>query len=409
MGMTPSFVFSQIISHGFGLFLFATLIPLMQADLDFTAWHIATIGALTQLAYLWGALLLGSVGHRIDSRTLLRLSGITTLLLLFTMALISKPLPIMLTLTVLSFSAAITWGAMVDLVGHYGEPGSRATTLSTVASGTAWGYGLNGLIILLLIPLAGWRSAWLLAGMLGAISLLINLRTLQKLDSRHQTSNPTSGQISAPPEMSLQHLLIGTLTQYRIACAFWLLFLVGAATIPFTTWLNLWLTELALPVSLGGYSWTVIGVTGMVSGFVVGKLADHKGHHRAMVLITGLFAIGIIGFRLNPERFIWLAAFGYGVMYFPIWGVLAGWIGNHYSAQTTTKINSLGMVAFGLGGALGNLMAGSIQQTTGSLDGLYNLITITSLMLLAITLWMAIKERRIPANGLQQTPDTAGV
>ncbi|WP_315982031.1 hypothetical protein [Aliamphritea spongicola] len=63
--MHMAFVFgmNQFISHGFGIFLFASLAPLMREEIAFTNWHIAAIGALSQLAYLGGAMLISTLGN----------------------------------------------------------------------------------------------------------------------------------------------------------------------------------------------------------------------------------------------------------------------------------------------------------------------------------------------------------
>ena len=69
MRVAAVFGLNQIVSHGFGLFLFAALVPLMRESIAITNWHIAAIGALTQLSYLAGALLLGFIGNKVEHRS----------------------------------------------------------------------------------------------------------------------------------------------------------------------------------------------------------------------------------------------------------------------------------------------------------------------------------------------------
>jgi MFS family permease len=76
MRMPTTFGMNQIVSHGFGMFLFAALMPYMRESIDISNWQLATIGALTQLAYLAGAMLLGVLGHRIGTGRLALLTGI---------------------------------------------------------------------------------------------------------------------------------------------------------------------------------------------------------------------------------------------------------------------------------------------------------------------------------------------
>ncbi|SFG80582.1 hypothetical protein [Neptunomonas qingdaonensis] len=135
---------NQIISHGFGVFLFAALVPLMKESIDISHWHLATIGALTQLSYLGGTMLLGLVGHRIASEWLVLITGSVTSVLLFVMAALDDPMVVLLVLRCMAACAAISWGAIVELITRYARPSLCSTCLSSASSGTAWGYGLNG-------------------------------------------------------------------------------------------------------------------------------------------------------------------------------------------------------------------------------------------------------------------------
>ncbi len=406
MRMTLTFAMNQIISHGFGLFLFAALVPMMQADVAITSWHLASAGALTQVSYLVGAMVLGSVGHKVDSGRLMLGTGVLSTSLLFCMAFMSDPTLILVLLTVMSASAAISWGGIVELVTRHGDKQSQSTSLSVAASGTAWGYGFNGLLILMVVPVLGWRSGWIAAGVLGLITLLATWHLLRGLAARNNAAAtplttaaietgvvaemsvaelPAMADVPANEALSFSQLLKTVLKERVALLASVTLFVVGFASMPFSTWMNSWLAELNLPAALGGYTWMVIGISGMVAGFAVGKLADRRGHGVAMLSIALVFAAGMLAFVFDPARFALLVGFCYGMLYFPIWGVVAGWVGQHYSSRATMQINGIGMVMFGAGGASGNVLAGVIQQLTGSLAGLYWMIAAVSVLLLVLS------------------------
>ncbi len=389
MRMTTTFGVNQIISHGFGVFLFAALVPMMKESIDISHWHLATIGALTQLSYLGGAMLLGLVGHRVASEWLVLITGSITSLLLFVMATLDDLMMVLLVLTCMAACAAISWGAIVELITRYARPALCSTCLSSASSGTAWGYGLNGLLILLVVPLLGWRSGWLLAGMLGAATVILTLFLLRNLKQRAVTKSP-----EATSALSARQLLHAIMRERAAFFACLICFMVGFATMPFSTWLNTYLAELMLPPALGGYTWTIAGVTGMIAGFLSGKLADSKGHGVALLIVFGGFSLGIFAFVYDPAYFAVFAGFGYGLMYFPMWGIVAGWVNQHYSSTATMQINGIGMVTFGLGGALGNLMAGFIQDISGSLERVYWVIAIDALLLVFLALYIYLTEQQ---------------
>ncbi len=385
MRMAVIFGMNQIVSHGFGLFLFAALVPLMAETLAITHWHLAVIGALTQLSYLAGALMLGLIGHRYGSDRLALMTGTTTTVLLFMLSMLRDPLVIALVLSGMAASAAVSWGCIVEIVSRYVGSERRSSCLSSAASGTAWGYGLNGLLILLVVPAFGWQSGWLLAGLIGMLVVALTRGLLRGLKGQ----SPTGRAVDEPaiPVRKLLKTIIGERTAL-FACIISLL--VGFTTIPFTTWLNTWLDQLGLPAALGGYSWMAAGLVGMVAGFTIGKLADRKGHSTTLVVIFSGFSLGMLALILDPTTCALLAGAGYGLMYFPVWGILASWIGQHYSSTVTMRINSLCMVAAGLGGGLGNLTAGYISDIFGSLYSVYILLTACSVLLLALALYIRI-------------------
>ncbi len=397
--MTTTFGINQIISHGFGVFLFAAVVPMMRESIVISHWDLAAIGALTQLSYLGGAMLLGVLGHKVNSGLLVLISGSVTSALLFVMAVLDDAKLVLLVLTCMAASAAISWGAIVELISRYARPEYCSTCLSSASSGTAWGYGLNGLIILLVVPLLGWRSSWVLAGCLGAMTVVLTCLLLKNLNQRSLTKTaPNTGALSV-------RQLITTIMYERAAFfACLICFLVGFAAMPFSTWLNTYLAELMLPPALGGYTWMVAGVVGMIAGFLSGQLADSKGHGMALLLVFGGFFLGMFAFVYNPADFAVFAGVGYGLMYFPMWGIIAGWVHKYYSSTVTMQINGIGMVAFGLGGAFGNLMAGVVQDISGSLEGAYWVITADALLLLVLAIHIYLTEReKVPCsfeNGL---------
>jgi len=402
MRMPTTFGMNQIVSHGFGMFLFAALMPFMRESIDISAWQLATIGALTQVAYLGGAMLLGLVGHRLGTGRLALLTGITTSSLLFCMSQLRDPMLISLTLTCLAASAAISWGCIVEIVSRCARPELRSTYMSCASSGTAWGYALNGLLILVVVPSLGWQSSWQVAGLFGLLVVALTSHMLRDLTTAPASQaaglNPADAAI---PTSKLFATIIGERTAL-FACLICLL--VGFTTMPFSYWLNTYLDELSLPSALGGYTWATVGGTGMVAGFIIGKLADRKGHGTALMVISSGFALGLLAFVYDPGKCALVAGFGYGLMYFPMWGIVAGWVNRHYSSTATMQISGICMVTFGLGGTLGNLLAGYIRETTGSLHDVFFVLTAASLLQVALAIVILRSNRKL----LPVTPPTAG-
>jgi MFS family permease len=389
---------NQIVSHGFGMFLFAALMPYMRESIDISNWQLATIGALTQLAYLAGAMLLGVLGHRLGTGRLVLLAGITSSSLLLAMSQLHDPVLITLVLTCLAASAAISWGCIVEILSRCARPELRSTYLSCASSGTAWGYALNGLLILFVVPMLGWQRSWQVASLFGALVVGLTWHLLRNLESL--PISQLDQREAVIPTSRLFATIIGERTAL-FACLICLL--VGFTTMPFSYWLNSYLDELMLPAALGGYTWATVGGTGMVAGFITGKLADRRGHGTALMVIFSGFALGLLAFVFDPGKYALVAGFGYGLMYFPMWGIVAGWVNQHYSSTATMQISGICMVTFGLGGTLGNLLTGYIRETTGSLQSVFLVLTGASLLLVALAIVILRSNRK----ALAANPATA--
>lgn len=405
MFMALVFALNQVLSHGFGLFLFAALVPMMREDIAISHWHLALVGALTQIAYLIGALLLGSVGPRIGSSRLCLVTGGLSTFLLFSLSQIDDPISIILLLTILAASASISWGTIVEIISRHAKRSQSATYLTTASSGTAWGYAINGGLILFIVPLLGWQASWMIAGVFGA--LVVSLTSFLLFKLKTQVAEPliaSEGVAQLNQDALSFKALLHTLLNHPVAFfACMVCLFVGFATMPFANWLNTYLDSLNLAPELGGYTWTTAGISGMFAGFLIGKFADTKGHANALMLIFSAFFLCLLAFLYDASLFAPLAGFGYGLMYFPMWGVIAGWVGHFFGATPTMQINGICMVSFGLGGTLGNLLAGYIFELTQSLHLVYVIISMDAGLLVLLGFYIVQYQKRKGATLLQAT------
>lgn len=195
MRLAVVFGMNQLVSHGFGLFLFSALVPLMRESTGLNYWHLALAGALAQLAYLGGALLVGLIGPRLGTRRLALVCALVSTLLLFLMPLLRQPVAIILTLVCLAGSAAMSWGAIVEIVSRCIPADRCSTCLSSAASGTAWGYGIIGLLMLWVVPVWGWENGWRLASLVGVLVFAVTWFSLRGVQEAAGTQAPGEGAI----------------------------------------------------------------------------------------------------------------------------------------------------------------------------------------------------------------------
>jgi MFS family permease len=214
-------------------------------------------------------------------------------------------------------------------------------------------------------------------------------------DLKRAPTSPAAGPSPVDAAIPTSKLFATVIGERTVLFACLICLLVGFTTMPFSYWLNTYLDELSLPATLGGYTWATVGGTGMVAGFITGKLADRRGHGTALMVIFSGFALGLLAFLFAPGKCALVAGFGYGLMYFPMWGIVAGWVNQHYSSTATMQISGICMVTFGLGGTLGNLLAGYIRETTGSLHDVFFMLTAASLLLVVLAIVILRGNRKV--------------
>ncbi len=383
MYMAIVFAFNQVVSHGFGLFLFAAVVPFMQQSTEITFWHIGIAGAATQVAYLLGAFLLGIIGSAVSMRKVSIATGTLAPIILLFISFLSDPLMIIVALVLLALSASMSWGAIVEIVSRHAPDNRRSTYLSSASSGTAWGYGIIGLVIIWLVPILGWEISWRFASVFGLLVLIATILMFKKLGKA--TSNNEHKVVS----VKFSDFLKGTLIQKRALLACTLFFFIGITTMPFSTWLNSYIAELKLPMEMAGVSWTTVGVTGMFAGVILGGFADKYGNSLAILILFLVFGASQIAFNLNPASMLLMACIGYGVMYFPVWGVVAGWLNETFDSLSTMRISGFCMLTFGVGGATGNVIMGLIKENTASLQLGFSLLSYLSLGMILIAIYIS--------------------
>jgi len=65
---------------------------------------------------------------------------------------------------------------------------------------------------------------------------------------------------------------------------------------PFANWHSTYLNELQLPATLGAYTLTIAGVTGIFAGVITGWIAVRTSHATALMLIFIGFALSLMAF-----------------------------------------------------------------------------------------------------------------
>lgn len=390
------------VAYGFGIYLFATLTAEMRADLalDYGAIGLATGSA--QGGFLVSSLLSGVLAPRLGPLRLILGSVAATTAALMLMSRLPAGDPfILLTalLTVMGAGAAAVWVPMVAVAQSVIPLRHRGKALGLMSSGTAYGVFLNGLIIPQLVVAGArgsWRDVWLVMGAIAGALLVLGFWRLRAL-GRVMPVSPSSAAPSSTPEPNRWQSLARPLALLLIAT----MFLNGLACMPFQTYLApLLQDDLGLPIAFAGRVWSVIGLTGMVGGFLVGLLADRISIKWAMVLTyvvlaaAALAVLAVSTGHLAADVAMLVAAALFALAFNAIYGLVPAYISTMFGGGATLLFG-FGNIAIGLGGLVGNIAGGYAREAAGTFTPIYTLILAATLaqILLAIA---TPNERKAP-------------
>ncbi|WP_165249873.1 MFS transporter [Paludisphaera soli] len=322
------------------------LLERMADDFSASASRMGVVATATQVGYALGMMLLAPLGDLLERRRLIViLLGATALTLA---AVASSPTFGWLAVASLAMGAAtVTPQIIVPFAAAIAEPHERGRVVGTVMSGLLIGILLARTASGFLGSHLGWRAVfWLAAGLMVGLMFLM-AKELPK-------STPTLVGTSYAALLRSLGGLVRDLPELRTSALFG-----GLAFASFSVFWTVLAFHLAGPPF--GYGSDVVGLFGLVGAAgamaapLVGTFADRRGPR---------WSIGL-GLTTMLASFVVLAAFGSSLPGLVV-GVLLLDVGaqcNHISNQTRiyglapearSRLNTVYMVSFFLGGALGS-------------------------------------------------------
>ncbi|TDG06505.1 MFS transporter [Paraburkholderia guartelaensis] len=389
MSVAVVFTLFVAVAFGFGLYLFALIVPVMRHSLGFeyTAIGIVTGGA--QTAYLIAALVCPRLVKRFgEGQVIVGAVAAAALLLLF-FAGVQSVLSVGLVLAGLGATAAFM---MVPTVGAISETVPfcyRSRVNGLVSSGTAYGQFANGMLVTWLLPRHSWQWIWIVAGSTSLAIALGGLLALRRFAPQVFVRKAPQRTETRRPSGSRWHLVT------RSNLTVWtLLALSGMACGPWQNYLSSFLVdEQAHSLETIGQVWSIIGVVGLFSGFAAGMAADKAGVRIALALSYA--ALAGSGLLIAFHTAVWqlrAAALCFGLSFYAIYGLIPAYISKTVDPRSATTVFAVANVFLGLGTTLGNVTGGSFPGWLGSLKTVY--ITASALACVGMVLTTVLRDER---------------
>jgi MFS family permease len=378
---------------GFGLYLFALVVPVMRERLGFEYAAVGIVTGGAQTAYLVAALLCPLLTSRFGGAQVIVGAVAAASLLLLLFAGVHSIWQTGLVLAGLGATAAFMVIPTVGVISESVPPCYRSRVNGLISSGTAYGQVANGVLVSWLLSGHGWRKIWIAAGSTSLAIMLIGFIALRLLASQVFDHEVPKRAENSRASGGWRRLVTG-----RNLTVWTLLALAGMACGPWQNLLSSFLAaERGYSLETIGQLWSTIGVVGLFSGFVAGMAADKAGVRIALALSYAVLACSALLVAFHSE--IWqlrAAAICFGLSFYAVYGLIPAYISKTVDPRSVTTVFAVANVFLGLGTTLGNVIGGYIPSWYGSLQDVF--IVASTLACVAMVLTMTLHdERRLDA------------
>jgi MFS family permease len=378
---------------GFGLYLFALVVPVMRERLGFEYAAIGIVTGGAQTAYLVAALFCPLLTSRFGGAQVIVSAVASASLLLLLFAGVHSIWQTGFVLAGLGATAAIMVIPTVGVISESVPPSYRSRVNGLISSGTAYGQVANGVLVSWLLPGHAWRKIWIVAGWASLAIMLFGFIALRLLASQVFVHEVPRRAENSRASGGWWRLVTG-----RNLTVWTLLALAGMACGPWQNFLSSFLAaERGQSVETIGQLWSTIGVVGLFSGFVAGMAADKAGVRIVLALSYAALACSALLVAFHSE--IWqlqAAAICFGLSFYAVFGLIPAYISKTVDPRSVTTVFAVANVFLGLGTTLGNVIGGYIPSWYGSLQDVF--IVASTLACLAMVLTMTLHdERRLDA------------
>lgn len=363
------------VAQAFGRFTYALLLPAIDRDLLQSYALAGLIGTANVAAYLFGVIAVSALARRTAPAGMIRwgLAGTTSGLFLLWQA--ESALVLGMGLAVTGFAGAFIWVPAPGLAGSVVRPARRGAAIGLAGSGIGAGIVFASGLAAALHSSGGdssWRTVYLVEAVLAGIALALCMVLLRPGPHRDDAAPVRSGALRRVPGW---FGLVGGYAAYGLAYSVYTTYLVVALE-----------DDAGLSRGSASAVYTLVGVTLIVGGILLGPLSDRWGRGRSLVLGYLAMALSIAVVPLGTVPLAVLSALTFGLMMSGLPAVISAHLADSLTPREFAGAFGRCTLAFGVAQLCGPQLGGWLAETTGTFTPAFVLAAAVSLAGAALSL-----------------------
>lgn len=350
---------------GLGRFTLGMILPSMAHSLGLTYSQMGLISTANFIGYLLSVFISGIVVRKTGARSLI---FIALIVVGFSMIILSRATGFFYCLVVYFLTGTGSGAAnvpMMGLVTTWFERGKRGRAAGFIVIGSGFAIIISGRLIPyinILMGVDGWRTGWVI---LGLIVLFVALICLVILRNRPEDKGLRPlGVKDQEVYQETEKVNFGLYNNRAIYHLGLLYFLFGFTYVIYVTFfVTAVVKERGLPEVMAGNFWSLIGLFSLLSGPLFGSLSDRIGRKWGLVLVFSLQAISYLLIAIDlPVSFLYLSIFLFGICAWSIPSIMAATVGDYVGPVRAAEAFGFLTFIFGLGQIGGPAVAGLLAE-----------------------------------------------
>ena len=364
---------------GLGRFSLGMLLPSMSVTLNLSNSQMGLIGTCNFVGYMLAVALAGFVTKRQGAR---RTITFGLILVASTMVAISWANTVF-SVQALYFLTGVGSGLanvpMMGLVSHWFLKSTRGRAAGIMLSGNGLAIVFAGFFVPFinrLLGAEGWRSGWLIMGLISAVIAIMAFSLL-----RNQPEDKNVSPLGKAPAQSFAveddlseegrpKAHRGTLIHLGLIYA-----IFGSTYVVYATFIVVsMVNERGFGEGVAGSFWAAVGFLGIFSGPLFGWISDHLGRKQGIIIAYSLFTIAYALVATDlPNVFLYLSVFIFGVSVWSLPTIMSAAVGDYMGPAQAAKSFAFITLFFGGGQIVGPALAGYLADLTGSFETAFGL------------------------------------